>query len=214
MHPLFSPFVRHYIFKQAKLLNEKVPINYKDTIYQYCNGGTINGIKIYFLWTYGYGGKVLNANSAFPGIIVVNAKWAERIIFYDSDDTRNAFKITLGHELTHKDHELSALFRKKPEKYYIAKVNEVRADFGAAQKMAKSSRQSLIKSIKYKADLINKDEYESDEFHPSWSERMYYAQNYNFTKELIQKIASDNHFTDKKIINEVCEYYSDIILQD
>ena len=55
--------------------------------------------------------------------------------------------------------------------------------------------------------------YKNTSDHPSWNTREYYAENYNFNKELIERIAKDVGCNNKDLIEKVCEYYnSDIIL--
>lgn len=81
-------------------------------------------------------------------------------------------------------------------------INEIHADFGGTQKMADSSRQRLLASIKYEKNIHQSLD---DDFHPSWDRR-----------ELIDQIAKDAGCEDAKFIDKVknCGYYNDIILKD
>ena len=113
--------------------------------------------------------------------------------------------------MTHKDGDYFNLLSFGINKRFVNYVNEVHADFGAAKKMVNSDREKLIASMNYKLSLKANDKNTSD--HPSWSTRKYYAENYNFNKELIERIAKDVGCNNKDLIEEVCKYYnSDIIL--
>ena len=94
--------------------------------------------------------------------------------------------------------------------FFIAYVNELYADFGAAEKMANSSRQKLLDAMEYKKARKNKDEGTCD--HPSWAQRIYYAEHYDFGEELIRQIAKDTGCNNQKIIDKVCKHYQEIKL--
>lgn len=109
--------------------------------------------------------KCLNGNAFFGKIVILNPEYATRLILYNDDGLQNAYNITIGHELTHKDKQLRAPFRLgKNHSKFIAWVNEVHADFGGTQKRANSDRNKLIKAIKYR--LAIKKEDKEDNIHP------------------------------------------------
>ncbi len=128
----------------------------------------------------------------------------------------NAFRITIGHELTHKDKEfcpLKVLHYGIGSYIFVKKLNEVRADFGASQKMFNGKRENLLISCEYKRVL--RDKYggtTEDKSHFNWETRKKYAEEYNFNEELIRQIAKDLKYNNEKVIQMVCDYYDDIIL--
>ncbi len=95
--------------------------------------------------------SLLSASAHQPNYIIASPEWASRLFLFDSEATRNAFSITLGHETTHTEGDF---FNKKDfmakNKKFINWVNEVHADFGAAQKMVNSNKEKLLESIDYK----------------------------------------------------------------
>ena len=51
-------------------------------------------------------------------------------------------------------------------------------------------------------------------FHPSWQQRKKYAETGAFNKPLIETIAIDTGCTDKDLIDDVVDYYQEIVLND
>lgn len=185
-----------------------MPKNKKQILNQYRN---INGNCILFSWLFNHDTKTLNASALFYKLILISPEWAVRLVLFDDEETKNAFKITLGHELTHKDGDYFKLLSFGKNKRFVNYTNEVHADFGAAEKMVNSDRKKLIASMNYKLSLKANNKNTND--HPSWNTRKYYAENYNFNKKLIERIAKDVGCNNKDLIEKVCEYYnSDIIL--
>lgn len=118
--------------------------------------------------------------------------------------------ITIGHELTHKEKDFFS-FRYILSYKFISWVNEVHADFGAAEKMADSSRNKLILSMKYKLSLKQTDN--DSPTHPSWEKRLDYVSNYDFDETLIRKIAEDTGCQNEILINKIISYYKPIMLK-
>lgn len=137
-------------------------------------------------------------------------EWATQLVLYNSVETHNAFLITIGHELTHKDCDIFFLKHGLRNIRFVAWVNEVHADFGATQKMANNNRQELVNSMKYKKSYKEEDKDKTN--HPSWERRIYYAEHFDFGKELIQQIAKDAGCKNQKIINRVCQHFQEIKL--
>lgn len=202
-------FLKNYVKKRAIELNMSFPSNWESIMYEYKK--IEKDIKKYILFTdYGYNPKTLNGGSMIPYVINLTKEWAVRIVLFNSEDTKNAFFITIGHELTHKDKEFSRLRFGKRNRQFIARVNEVHADFGAAQKMVNNNRQKLLDSIEYKRLLKKVDN--EDFSHPSWARRKYYVENFDFNRELINKIAEDIGYTNQDLIDKVCNHYQEIKL--
>ena len=203
---------KKYIKKRAKKENIKIPDDYENILNKYCRIVEEMGYTLKFKKSLNFPSNKLNANAGFfkNSSIIVTPEWAARLVMYSDEEVHNAFKITLGHELTHKDNDLC--FFKYRVKYYkfIAHVNEVHADFGGAQKMANANRHILLNAIDYKKS--NKRVDKADSTHPSWEQRKYYAENYNFNEALIQQIAKDVGCKNRDIIDKVCNHYQEIIL--
>lgn len=208
---MVSFLVKKHIYNRAKDWNLQVPSNWEDIIKEYINFIQINNISITFSWLYDLGRKSLNANAIVKNKIILNAEWAARIILYNNSKTKNAFLITIGHELTHKEKEISRFAWKRNDRKFIAQLNEIHADFGAAQKMVNSSRERLINSIDYKKRLKKIDK--GDFVHPSWKRRGYYANNFNFNKTLVYQVANDTYCKNARLVEKTSKFYEDIILK-
>jgi len=220
---MISLYTRCYIKKQAKKRNIDVPKDYLETLDGYCKIVESYGSTLKFGRGRGLRPHKINANAGFfkRSYILATPEWAARLVLNGSSDTQNAFLITLGHELTHKDGDFSDLKYDKSTKRFIAHTNEVHADFGAAQKVANSSRNILLKSIEYKSnyvkthkdwlswDSVNK----SDSTHPCWLKRKEYVENYDFDENLIRKIATDTNCSNQEVITKVIKHFVSIILQ-
>lgn len=137
--------------------------------------------------------------------ILATQEWLINLIIDETDNTQNAFLITLGHELTHQDEEVSKKNISNEDKKFVNWVIEVYCDFGAAKKMVEYSRERLIKSMEYKINM--KHSSIEDENHPSWNNRLKYATNYNFDKKLIKQIYTDSGCKNEKLLNKAIEFY-------
>lgn len=144
--------------------------------------------------------EVCNANYKHLPIQVSQA-YAAKLVLNDSNDIHNAFLMSLGHEMTHKDNDIKVIkgmFIKNGTKF-LAHVNEVHADFGAVQKLANNNREKQLKAMKYKQSY-KKNVDVSDFCHPSWNQRYNYIEKYNFDEKLIRQIAADVGCTNEKLI--------------
>ena len=206
---MINLFLKLYIQKRAQELNLPFPNNWKEILYEYKK--IENVINKHIIFTdYGYTPKTLNAGSMIPHVINLTKEWAAYIVLYNNEKTKNAFLITLGHELTHKDNEFSTLGCFGVNKKFINWANEIHADFGGTQKLFNSDRNTLVNSCEYKIKYRKKDvDFPS---HPSWARRKYYAKNFDFNRMLIQQIAEDVGCNNKKLIDKVCDFYIDIYL--
>lgn len=207
---MLSYLVRKRIQNRARDWNIPIPSNYRTNLNQYTHLDILNGNRLVYSWAYDSGSKVINATALLHKTILVNAEWAARLALIKDQDTKDAFMITIGHELTHKEKDFFS-FRYVLSYKFISWVNEVHADFGAAEKMANSSRDKLILSIKYKLSLKHIDNDSST--HPSWKRRLEYASNYDFNEALIQRIATDTRCDNEVLINNISAYYKPINLK-
>ena len=86
---------------------------------------------------------------------------------------------------------------------------------GSTLEFPELTRSDLVYAAKYKRDVKlqagKKDK--ASGTHPSWEKRIDYLQKYNFTEELIQKIAEDTGCTDEWLIGEAANFFPDIFLQ-
>jgi len=159
-----------------------------------------------------------SAGFGFSKNIWVNNEWA-RLLIQNKEESNNAFEITLGHELAHKDGDFAILFWERKSKRYIHKedrkfvnwVTEVH-DYAAAEKMVESSKEKLIESIEYK--IAMKPNNTDSTSHPSWKQRKSYAEIGAFNRQLIDTIAFNTDCTNITLIEEVSCFYKDIILMD
>lgn len=206
-----SPLIYSRIKNKARKSNIAVPPNHEEILRKYKNVGNLEGNRIVFSWLSDTGNTILNASSMVPGCVVFNAEWAAQVVLYDSEETMNAFKITVGHELTHKDNEIAWWrYWRRAERQFVAQVNEVRADFGGNMRMCGSNRETLLNAINYKKQLRAQDN--GDFLHPPWYKRYEYVERYDFGAELINKIADDVGCYNQGLREYVINHYSDIIL--
>lgn len=163
--------------------------------------------------------KYLNASANIPKRIIFSYEWAVQLVLSDSKEVLNAFTITVGHELTHKRGNMRCIGTKS-DKQFINWINEVYCDFNASQLMCKGSRELLVRASKYKREMnaprkkkhILRKPNKDSLTHPSWNQRVKYAENFNFDENLVREIASYLKYNNEKVIQMVCDYYDDIIL--
>lgn len=156
----------------------------------------------------------INANSFLRNTIAISYGWALHLIHNQNEETDNAFRITIGHELGHKagDFPISMkyMFSRNAMKL-IFWSNEVQHDFYAAKIMVDYSRDALISSMKYKIKL--KKNNKSDLSHPSWVKRLYYAERFDFNEDLIKQIAIDTKCDNFELVKEIVDFYGIIELK-
>lgn len=205
---MISFMTKRYIRKRVAEL--MISSDYLEILKEIEKRKFLNGIQVRFSWLYN-NKKFLCANAFYGKYILLNPEWATMLILYNDTKIKNAFNITIGHELTHREKELRGIRFCKDKRKFVRWVNEVHADFGGAQKMADSSREKLLASIKYKSDLHTNST--DNEAHPSWKRRKCYVENYDFEPQLVRKIASDIGYNNQVFIEEVCNFYPNIKLQ-
>lgn len=198
-----------HLKNRARKLKKKIPKNYKERLKEIVAEAN-SPVKICFSWAKDGGSHVLNA-TACKKMLLFNAEWATRLILFDTTETRNSFRLTVGHELTHLDGDIKIRHCKKNDKKFLAWIHEVHADFGGAQKMCKNKRELAVAGIEYKQKLkkSDKDRYS----HPSWEKRLYYIRHYDFSKELLEVLANDTGCNNRELIQKVYDYYGSIMLK-
>lgn len=206
---------RLYLIYRAKRLKIKWHNSYLSSLDQYKYLIEPYGCRLDFHWWRCFSFKILNCNAGFGKHtpIVASPCWVEKLIFNNSEATQNAFLMSLGHELTHKENDISifkGVFIKNGIRF-IAHTNEVHADFGAVQKLANNNRKKQIEAMNYKMSHKKNTDI-SDFFHPSWNKRQCYVKKYNFNEELIKQIAQDDNCTNQKLICNVVGHFEEIYL--
>lgn len=198
------------VYKYAIKHRLKTPKHYFKTIRKYEDAVKTPHRIIRISWFYGSIKDNLNASSAIPFCVILKKSWISKIVFDDTDATFNAFKGTVGHELTHKNNDMRGCKYRAFDRLFINRVNEIHADFGAAEKMFDNSRQILLETILYKMKLVKKPSI--DKIHPTWEQRYNYVYNFNFDKTLIRRIANDVGCTNEKLIQKVISHFDEIYL--
>lgn len=212
---MMNRFTKEYITKKAKDNDTVIVLSDCELLLDsYCKLVEKYGYKLEFKKKIGMIYTNLSANAGFfkNSNLIASPEWAFQLIV-DNKRADLAFKITIGHELAHKEKEnicFLHLFNFK----FCAWVNEIYADFRSVEKMFNSNKNVLINAINYKLEY--KKEYcqgdIEDYTHPSWARRKYYVENFNFDSELIYQIARDTFCTNDKLIKKICNYYQEIIL--
>lgn len=161
----------------------------------------------------------VNCNAGFFKFspIFVTQHYAMQLILNPSTEMRNAFMVSIGHELTHKDGNLcplmglltNQLLKIPANVQFLSHVNEVHADFGAVQKVANSKRSVQVNAMTFK---MQHREERHDFEHPSWKQRLNYIENYNFNEILIRQIAKDTNCTNEKLIQRAVKHFPEIVL--
>lgn len=97
------------------------------------------GYKLTFNKDAWFNPNALNADAGYRKHACIKAtpKWATQLVLFHSEEVHNTFLITIGHELTHKDCDIFFLRHEPQYIRFIAYVNELHADFGAAEKNGK-----------------------------------------------------------------------------
>lgn len=213
---------KQYISRRTKELGGSVPDNYLAILQKIENTELPDGMSLRFGGLFNRG-KNVNAYPLFRKYIILNPEYATKFVLYDGDNKKKsklskALLLTIGHELTHiekhqeKYKQLTPFRLPLKKMKFTAWVNEAHADFGGAQKMANSSRQTLLEVMEYKK--AQHPDSKDICHHPSWERRMYYVKKFDFTNELIEQIAKDVGYKNQKFIDKVkaYAYYADIIL--
>lgn len=176
--------------------------------------------------------SVLNASMPLVNIVPILNKhctnihvygpWvAHLILFPDEQDTLNAFRSTLGHELTHLEMNdipvRVAKSRKASDRRFIRWVNEVHCDFNGMSIAFANDYDKSISAMKY---LLHHKKLATglcvekmSKTHPSRELRLKYITIKRFDSELVAEIAKDAGCTNDALIEIVAKHFSPITLQ-
>lgn len=163
--------------------------------------------------------RKLNACCTLCEVIALNGGWATELVLGRDDvyERKNALRITLGHEMTHLKYNWKCKKKPNADKKFSHWVDEIHADFGAAEIASKCSRKSLISFYEYKLkkQRENDNKYKDKPTikHPSLEQRMGYAKEYDFDEKLIKQIAKDTGCKNKKLIQKSCDVFNTIHLK-
>lgn len=213
MYDKLSPLVGAHVMRKAKKMNIPLPDDWKKILFRELDCFKENKIRIAYSWLWDSGGRVPNASSTIPRLILVNAEWAAMIVLLQNDEKmHDAFRLTIGHEMTHQnDHFfLARPFSKNARFTYW--VNEVHADFGGAVMAFEGDVARCAEAMQFKKKC--KGERDRDGYsHPSWRRRIEYIRDNDFNRELIYKIANITGCKNESLIEHVCDQYKDIKLK-
>jgi hypothetical protein len=171
----------------------------------------IGETKIVFSWLLDGISNHPNAMSIVPGIIAVNAEWAARLVLFNSQEVKDAFRYTIGHEMTHQAGDYTYLEAFTADKRFVNWVSEVHADYGGAERAFDGDLNKAISAIEYKARGLKQDkDYQG---HPSWKRRQEYLKVGSFDEKLIRQIAIDAGCKKQILIENVINYYKPIVLK-
>lgn len=218
--------IKVHIIHRSNKLNKSIPNDIGSKIDEYENMFAPDNLVKFSFIKDGFS-VLLNGKATGSNRILLTPEWAARLLLCNDDDTINAFLLTVGHEMTHNEGDFSTKGFHGINKKFINWVNEVHADFGATQKMVYSNKEKLLNSIDYK--IAAKEEkknillkllektvlvFINETSHPSWKQRKVYAETGVFDKALIETIAINTGCIDNDLINDVVNYYQEIILND
>lgn len=207
---MFSIAIKLHIRKRARIFRTSNRKNYRDAMAE-VQKINYSDCKIVFSWLFDFGSNTLNACALLPGIIIFNSEWAAHLVLSHDEQTLNAFKATIGHELAHKDNDFVFWEFWTKDKQFVNWINEVHADFSGAEKSFDLSRENQICALQYK--LMHKGNKDKDTYgHPSWKRRLEYLAKYNFDEHLIELIAADTGCKNQKLVNNVKSHFSYIEL--
>lgn len=198
-----GPFLKLYLVIRTRKINSSDFKILNDTYNQLPE---LKNVKLIFS-AFFFPPLTLGANSQFKNKIYISAEWAALLLTNNSVEIKNAFKITIGHELTHKDPTFTTSKYRGKKLKFINWVNEVYCDFGAASKMVNKDKNNLEKAIKFK--IKNKPNNKETKTHPSWKQRLIYAQTGKFDEHLIRQIYEDSGCKNDTLLNEVIDFYKD-----
>ena len=208
---MISPLVVKYIKRKARRINKGLPQNYEVIL---CEKIRIYSSKkkIIFSWLWDGGGKVPSASATIPGIILINAEWATRIVLFpDDEDMHNAFRLTMGHEFTHQENDYFFLEPFTKNEKFVYWVNEVHADFGGIVKAFDGKINPALQAMEYKRK--SKIREDRDTFtHPSWERRMRFVREFDFDAKLIREIAAIVGCKNEQLIDRVSSHFDGIVL--
>lgn len=209
---MVSPFVKAYVYIDARKCKRKIAgisniLTRELRPFDYWKG------KIRYFWFWSAGVRVPNASATIPGLILINAEWASKIVLnQDNSHMHDAFALTIGHEITHQEKDFYYFDLFSADGKFVNWIDEVHADFGGVQKGLDSDRSRALFAMKYKLSCKKKNDKDTRS-HPSWNKRMDYIVNNDFNEVLINRIALDCGCNNDKLISAVKRYFDVIELR-
>ena len=208
---------KRYIKKYAKNNNLDLPSNYLNYLRAYSDIAKKYSCKLHF---HGWRKATIKIPAIDAGFfsfspIVATPGYAVLLLFDESGIYNEAFLMSLGHEITHKENDINPWRYCGNNQKFVAHVNEVHADFGAVSKLGNgdSTRQIRAMALKRKDKIKRKKKDVSNQEPPSWKKRMEYIQNKVFDETLIRRIAADVDCTNEKLIQKVINHFDEIYLR-
>ena len=177
---MISLMTKLHVHNRAKKLRIDNAVAY-ESVTQIFGEMNYTPCKLIPSWMFDMGSNTLNACAFLPGIIIINSEWVAHLALFQNEETKNAFKATLGHELAHKDNDYVFCEFGTKDKKFVNWINEVHADFSGADKSFHADRVKEINAIEYKLKFKGKRDKDSAG-HPSWSRRLEYVSKYNFNE--------------------------------
>ncbi len=194
-------------------MHRELPHNYRDILSDEIRKYAARGLKIGCSWLWDGGGSVPNATSTIPGVILINAEWASTLVLrYNEEIVRDAFGMTMGHEITHQEGDYFYLEPFTKSSKFVNWVNEIHADFGGIKKVFDGDMDRGLRSLEFKMKCKGKRDRDRHS-HPSWKHRMEFVSNGIFDDKTIKKIAIMTECKDEILVERVCDYYGDIFLR-
>lgn len=152
---MINVFVKIYVYR--KLRNKKSLSEINNILSSELKKYNRCGKKVKYGWLWSAGVHVPNASATIPGLILINAEWAYRIVIdNDNCDMRNAFNMTIYHELTHQENDFFFPEICTPNSKFVNWINEVHADFGGVKKAFNGKRSVVKDAIDYKISCKKK----------------------------------------------------------
>ena len=151
-------------------------------------------------------------------VITMNYLWALEVVNnYGCLETMNALSISIGHESGH----INGDFRYKGKhKALVNWIVEVHNDFYGCALNASYQKNALISSCEYKYRYKKERNIEDDSksaTHPTWEQRIKYAEYGSFDEELFKMIAEDSNVTITKdielLFDKIIDFYGEIHLR-
>ena len=154
----------------------------------------------------------LNADSTFPGMILLKQTWMDKIMQGDQS-WRVALFQTVGHELGHMHKEPHSVLFGHAKKQFVNWVRECRADFYGirfAQLSCEVTREQALEAFKQKkeyAEDLNVHVKGGEKSHPDWAFRYRLLCNYPaFDCEAIRAIAEYLDYQNQAVIEKMMSY--------
>lgn len=215
--------IKIYVFIRALQCHIKIYEDVNVTLDKYENLIKVQCHELRFSFIYDFITMQESMCLTRSNVIVANPAWASKLILFNNPEIEDVFLITSGHEMTHVEEEFSYRHLRTENRKFVKWVNEVHADFGGAKTMADSSRKRLLSCIDYKIRLkyLGKQCWIKrvihkfiGSTHPSWKQRRAYAETGAFNRKLIDTIATDTGCTNIELIEDIANFYKDIVLTE